>query len=134
MVFSLIAYEMCSNFKNDYTVTSYISFLGSLIKEANDVTELRKAGIIKNFLTTGSDQEVAQLFKEIRTELVPNPKIYARVSIDIQKYYESKLSRICQFLYHNYRNPLWTVIGILISVMALVFTAIQTWSPGGNRP
>ena len=44
--FNLIAYEMCSDFNNDYGVISYISFLDSLIDEANDVKELRKAGIL----------------------------------------------------------------------------------------
>jgi hypothetical protein len=33
---NLIAYEMCLDFENDFGVTSYISFLDSLIDEAND--------------------------------------------------------------------------------------------------
>ena len=44
--FNLIACEMCPDFNNDYGVFSYISFLDSLIDEANDVKELRKAGIL----------------------------------------------------------------------------------------
>ena len=44
--FNLIAYEMCADFNNDYGVISYISFLDSLIDEANNVKELRKAGIL----------------------------------------------------------------------------------------
>ena len=66
---NLIAYEMCLDFKNDFGVTSYISFLDSLIDEANDVKMLRKARILRNVL--GSDEEVAKLFNEIGTDLVP---------------------------------------------------------------
>ncbi|GMY19170.1 upf0481 protein, partial [Fagus crenata] len=66
---------MCPDFENNYGVTSYISFLDSLIDEANDVIELRKARILGNLL--GSDQEVAQLFNEIGRDLVPNPEIYS---------------------------------------------------------
>ncbi|KAL4607587.1 hypothetical protein ACB092_09G186300 [Castanea dentata] len=86
--FNLIAYKMCSDFNNDYGVTSYISFLDSLIDEANDVKELRKAGILYNLL--GSDEEVTQLFNEIGTDLVPNNKINSDVRSRIQKYYKNK--------------------------------------------
>ena len=55
---NLIAYEMCLDFKNDFGVTSYIYFLGSLIHEANDVKMLRETGVLYNCL--GSDEEVAQ--------------------------------------------------------------------------
>ena len=80
--FNLITYEICPDFKNDYGVTSCISFLDSLIDDANDVKELRKAAILYNLL--GSDQEVTQLFNEIGTDLVPNNKIYSDVRSRIQ--------------------------------------------------
>uniref|UniRef100_A0A2N9GFX4 Uncharacterized protein n=1 Tax=Fagus sylvatica TaxID=28930 RepID=A0A2N9GFX4_FAGSY len=73
---NLIAFEMCPDFENNYGVTSYISFLDSLIDEANDVIELRKVHILGNLL--GSDQEVAQLFNEIGRDLVPNLEIYSQ--------------------------------------------------------
>nr|POF17248.1 hypothetical protein CFP56_18364 [Quercus suber] len=65
---NLITYEMCLDFKIDFGITSYISFLDSLIDKANDVKMLRKAGILHNCL--GSDEEVAQVFNEIGTDLV----------------------------------------------------------------
>ncbi|KAK4580912.1 hypothetical protein RGQ29_024532 [Quercus rubra] len=60
---NLIAYEMCLDFQNDFGITYCISFLDSLIDEANDVKMLRKAGILYNCL--GSDEHVAKLFNEI---------------------------------------------------------------------
>ena len=53
---NLIAYKMCMDFKNDFGITSYVSFLDSLTDEANDVKLLRKARILHNCL--GSDAEV----------------------------------------------------------------------------
>ncbi|OMO60095.1 hypothetical protein COLO4_33942 [Corchorus olitorius] len=65
---NLIAYEMCPDFDNDFTVTSYICFLDSLIDEAEDVRALRDADILHNGM--GSDEEVAKLFNKMNTDLV----------------------------------------------------------------
>ena len=75
--FKLIAYEMCPDFDNDFGITSYISFLDSLIDEPKDVIDLRKAAILRNLL--GRDEEVALVFNEIGTDLVPNPE-YMKMS------------------------------------------------------
>ncbi|KAK5787186.1 hypothetical protein PVK06_041839 [Gossypium arboreum] len=74
---NLIAYEMCLDFKNDFTVTSYMCFLDLLIDNAEDVKDLRDASILYNRL--GSDEEVAKLFNKMNTDLVPNPMIYREV-------------------------------------------------------
>ncbi|RXH76806.1 hypothetical protein DVH24_019694 [Malus domestica] len=68
-----ITYELCTDFQNDYEVTSYIGFLSSLIDHADDVKHMRKRGILLNLL--GSDEEVAQLLKEMGIDLVPNNAI-----------------------------------------------------------
>ncbi|MBA0654798.1 hypothetical protein Goklo_021733, partial [Gossypium klotzschianum] len=74
---NLIAYEMCPDFDNDFTVTSYMCFLDLLIDEAEDVKDLRDAGILYNRL--GSDEEVAKLFNKMNTDLVPSPMTYSEV-------------------------------------------------------
>ena len=86
--FNLVAYEMCSDFENDYGVSSYISFLDSLIDDSKDVIDLRNADILCNFL--GSDDEVAQVCNEIGTDLVPNLEIYEGVKRRIQQYYDKR--------------------------------------------
>ena len=102
--FNLIAYEMCPDFDNDYGVTSYISFLDSLIDEANDVKELRKVGVLHNLL--GSNQEVAQLFNEIGTNLVPNLEIFSKVKSSRQKYYKNKfLTWTSQIIHDHFSSP-----------------------------
>ncbi|KAK4580917.1 hypothetical protein RGQ29_024537 [Quercus rubra] len=100
--FNLIAYEMCPDFNNDYGVFSYISFLDSLIDEANDVKELRKAGILY------CDEEVTQLFNEIGTDLVPN--MYSDVRSRIQKYYKNKVKTWISQAIHNHFSSPWTIL------------------------
>ncbi|KAM4079969.1 hypothetical protein ACB094_09G155900 [Castanea mollissima] len=87
-------------FDNEYGVTSFISFLDSLIDEANDVTKLRKAGILYNLL--GSDQEVTQLFNEIGTDL------------------------ISQAIHDHFSSP-WTILAFLGAFLALSLSFVQTW-------
>ncbi|KAM4091701.1 hypothetical protein ACJW30_09G156400 [Castanea mollissima] len=122
---NLIAYEMCLDFENDFGITSYISFLDSLIDEASDVKMLRKARILQNFL--GSDEEVAKLFNEIGTDLVPNPYIYKDVKSDIQGFYDCKCTTwMAQFIHDHFSSP-WTILAFCGVLLGLGLTAAQTW-------
>ena len=122
---NLIAYEMCLDFKNDFGVTSYVSFLDSLIDEPNDVKKLRKARVLHNFL--GSDEEVAHLFNEIGTDLVPDPEAYKEVKVKIQKFYDTKyMTWMAQFIHDHFSSP-WTIGAFLGVSIGLGLTAIQTW-------
>ncbi|KAE8098670.1 hypothetical protein FH972_016714 [Carpinus fangiana] len=122
---NLIAYEMCLDFDNDFGISSYLSFLDSLIDEANDVKYMRKAGVLHNFL--GSDQHVADLFNEIGTDLVPSAEAYKDVKFKIQKYYKSKwLTWMAQVRHDHFSSP-WTIIAFLGVLLALALTAVQAW-------
>ncbi|XP_075636934.1 UPF0481 protein At3g47200-like [Castanea sativa] len=130
---NLIAYEMCLDFRNDFEINSYIFFLASLISEANDVKILRKAGILYNFL--GSDEEVAQVFKEIGTDLVPNLAIYSDVKRKIRKYHDTWSSWMFRF-YHDHFAGTWSIAGFLGAVLALSLSGIQAWftvNPASER-
>ncbi|KAL4607590.1 hypothetical protein ACB092_09G186600 [Castanea dentata] len=122
---NLIAYEMCLDFQNDFAITSYISFLDSLIDEPNDVKMLRKAGILYNCL--GSDEEVARVFNEIGTDLVPNSEIYRDVRVQIQKHYKNQLMTWFAQVYHDYFSSPWTFMAFFGALLALALTVIQTW-------
>jgi len=130
MFMNLIAYEMCRDFKNDLGITSYISFLVSLIDEPNDVKHLRKARVLKHFL--GSDQQVAELFHEIGTNLVPNVEAYKDVKCQIQDYYDNWMVEVVN---KSFSNPMSLVTFLGTIVFALALSSIQTWytvfpSPG----
>uniref|UniRef100_A0A2N9FZI6 adenylate kinase n=1 Tax=Fagus sylvatica TaxID=28930 RepID=A0A2N9FZI6_FAGSY len=122
---NLIAYEICLDFENDFGVTSYISFLDSLIDEANDVKMLRKVGVLYNCL--GSDEEVAKLFNKIGTDLVPNTQIYSYVRLQIQKHYKNKwMTWMAQFFHNHFSSP-WMIFAFYGVLVGLELTGIQTW-------
>jgi hypothetical protein len=128
---NLTAYEMCPDFDNDFGVTSYVYFLRSLINHPDDVKELTKAHILDNFL---DNEEVAKLFNDIATDLVPNPEIYGYVKMNIQKCYNNNIYHIliklktwiAEVIYDHFSSP-WAIVGLLAASSALVLTAIQTW-------
>ena len=122
--FNLIAYEMCPDFENDFGITSYISFLDSLIDEPKDVIDLRNAGMLRNLLS--SDQEVAEVFNEIGIDLVPNLDIYRDVRVQIEKYYKMQsMTWISQIIHTHFKSP-WTVTAFLATFFVLGLGVVQT--------
>ncbi|KAM3690924.1 hypothetical protein ACB094_09G156800 [Castanea mollissima] len=122
---NLIAYEMCLDFKNDFEITSYISFLDSLIDESSDVKMLRNAGILYNWL--GSDVEVAELFNDIGNDLVPNDEIYSDVKRQIQDLYKKQdRTWIAQVFHEHFSSP-WTFTAFFAALLVLALTITQTW-------
>ncbi|XP_050381437.1 UPF0481 protein At3g47200-like [Argentina anserina] len=129
---NLIAYELCPDFQNDFGVTSYICFLDSLIDHAEDVQHLRSAGVLHNLL--GSDEEVAQLFNEIGTDLVPNSETYRNVTSRLEKHYKTKWKTwMAQFCHDHFSSP-WTIIAFLGVLAALGLSGIQTWYSISSPP
>uniref|UniRef100_A0A2N9ID76 Uncharacterized protein n=1 Tax=Fagus sylvatica TaxID=28930 RepID=A0A2N9ID76_FAGSY len=121
--FNLIAYEMCPDYENDYGVTSYIAFLDSLIDEAKDVMYLRKARILSNYL--GSDEEVAQLFNGIGTDLVPNSEIYEDVRSKFRTTTRRSGDWISEVLHTRFNSP-WTIMAFLAALFIVLATGAQT--------
>ncbi|KAK9067554.1 hypothetical protein SSX86_011665 [Deinandra increscens subsp. villosa] len=125
MLLNLVAYEMCSDDTNASWVTSYICLLDSLIDHSEDVKVLRKAGILDNRL--GSDEQVAQLFNEIGTDLVPNSFAYSDARFDIQKHYESKRNTWISQLKHEYIKTPWAFVALLVGLLGLFLSSVQTY-------
>jgi hypothetical protein len=122
---NLIAYEMCPDFENDYGICSFASFMDSLIDHPEDVKELRSKEILLNSL--GSDEEVANLFNIISTDLVPNTKTYIEVRSKIHKHYRNTCKTWIALGIHTYLNNPWTFIAFLAAFIALALTFVQTW-------
>ncbi|XP_021830263.1 UPF0481 protein At3g47200-like [Prunus avium] len=121
---NLIAYEMCPDFHNDFGVTSYICFLDSLIDHPDDVKHLRKKLILRNFL--GNDEEVAQVFNEIGTDLVPNNDIYSSVKDQIEVHYDNWGNRVMAQFFHEHFSSPWTGIAFLAALLAVGSSIVQT--------
>ncbi|KAF5473216.1 hypothetical protein F2P56_009841 [Juglans regia] len=123
--FNLIAYEMCSDFDNDCGITSYIAFLDSLIDNPGDVKLLRNAGILHNLL--GSDEEVAELFNEIGTDLVPDSAAYGDVKKEIQSYYRNQwMTWFAQVIHEHFSSP-WTIVAFIGVILGLGLSAVQAF-------
>ncbi|XP_076925530.1 UPF0481 protein At3g47200-like [Bidens hawaiensis] len=118
MLLNLIAYEMCSN--DDAWVTSYVCLLDSLIQDPEDVTVLRKAGVLENSL--GSDKEVVELFKKLGTDLVPNSLAYLEAKNKIQRHYESRSNALISQL------KLFSLFGVTSLLLSAVQTYFTIWS------
>ncbi|RDX99507.1 UPF0481 protein, partial [Mucuna pruriens] len=121
---NLIAYEMCPDFENDYGICSFVSFLDSLIDHADDVKALRSKEILLNSL--GSDEEVANLFNTISTDLVPDMGKYAHLRAQIEKHYKNKLRTWLALGCNTYFSNPWAIIAFLAAVFGLALTFIQT--------
>ncbi|KAL5578355.1 hypothetical protein UlMin_020054 [Ulmus minor] len=124
-LWNLVAYEMCpDNHNSEYGVTSYLSFLDSLIDSEEDVKDLRSACILRNHLS--SDTEVANLFNEIGYYVVSD-KTYSKVKWKIQRYCDSSWSKIVAPLLDGYFKNYWSFIALLGAMAALGLTAAQTY-------
>ncbi|KAL5567383.1 hypothetical protein UlMin_030547 [Ulmus minor] len=123
---NMIAYEMCpDNFRTDYQVSTYVCLLDSLIDHTNDVKDLRSAKIVYNLL--GSDEEVAQLFNEIATDLVRCPSLFNNVIAKIQRHYDNRVITWMAEAYNTHFSSPWTILAFLGALIALVLTFVQTW-------
>jgi len=121
---NLIAYEMCPDFKNDYVICSFVAFMESLIDHPEDVKELRSNGILLNCL--GSDEEVANLFNIIGTDLMINIDTYYNVRHKIHEHYCNRYKTWIAEGFHNHFSSPWTIIAFNAAIIALALTFIQT--------
>ncbi|TYI58583.1 hypothetical protein E1A91_D11G369900v1 [Gossypium mustelinum] len=121
---NLIAYEMCPDFKNDFTVTSYMDFLDSLIHEAEDVKELRGAGILYNRL--GGDEEVAKLIKKMNTDVVRSQTTYSEVKQQIYNHCKNMWIQYPAQAYHTCFRTRWTFSALVGAIAAFFVSSLQT--------
>ncbi|AES79228.1 DUF247 domain protein [Medicago truncatula] len=124
---NLIAYEMCPNFDNDYGICSFVAFMDSLIDHPEDVKVLRSKGILLNSL--GSDEEVAELFNIIGTDLVPNPETYFEVKAKMIDHYYKYRTGIVRGYYTYFRIAAF--IAIALTFIQTVFTVYPAFKKDG---
>ncbi|KAK2995069.1 hypothetical protein RJ640_028239 [Escallonia rubra] len=121
---NLIAYEMSPHTPNDFSVTSYIQCMKSLITHPDDVKVLRSNHILLDKLN--SDEELAKMYMEISIPRVNNA-IFMKVQEGIQKHYNSKAKTSISQMISRYLSSPWTAIGLLAATLLLVLTFLQTY-------
>ncbi|XP_027367956.1 putative UPF0481 protein At3g02645 [Abrus precatorius] len=129
---------MCPDVRYNYECCSFFSFMDSLIDTAEDVKELRLAGVFQNLL--GTDEDLAKLFNELGDDLptkmccdkfytlaVAYSKKYILVKEQIEKHYSNKWKTSLAQVYNTHFNTPWAMIAFLAALLALLLTLIQTW-------
>ncbi|KAL7197559.1 hypothetical protein ACSBR2_020153 [Camellia fascicularis] len=122
---NMIAYEMvsCTSIE-DLVITSYIDFMQLLIDNQDDVKELRSKHILFNAL--GSDQEVANVFKEI-TIFGTYVILYDDIKQRIQVHYNNTAKTwMAEFINKYFSRP-WTAIAFASATCLLVLAFLQTY-------
>lgn len=117
LLLNLAVYETCSQWYYG-RCTSYLCLMRSLIDKPQDVMELRSKGILRT--TIGSDDQIAQIFKEMATNLAPNAYAYNEVKSSVESQYRSTVKRwILQYKYRIYKKVVkYSVIyGIAVSAI-----------------
>jgi hypothetical protein len=120
LLLNLAAYETCAGWYDGWC-TSYVCLMRSLIDKPEDVKELRSKGILRT--TIGSDDQIAQIFKEITTNLAPNPSAYMEVKSSVESHYRSSVKRwILQ-----YKDPISTAVVKYSFIYGIALSAIQAY-------
>ncbi|KAK2999773.1 hypothetical protein RJ639_024160 [Escallonia herrerae] len=121
---NLIAYEMCPYTPNDFSVTSYIAFMKSLINHPDDVKVLRSNHILLSKLN--SDEELAKMYMEISIPTMNNA-IFMNVQERIQEHYNSRAKTWIAQMISRYLSSPWAAIALLAATLLLVLTFLQTY-------
>uniref|UniRef100_A0A2N9ELS8 Uncharacterized protein n=1 Tax=Fagus sylvatica TaxID=28930 RepID=A0A2N9ELS8_FAGSY len=126
---NLIAFEACAPI--DCTVTSYINFMNLLIANPKDVKALRSKRIIP---TLHSDEDVFTMFKEISatatataTNLLDDITMYQGVREKIEEHCNNKIKIWIGEMRHKYFSQPWPVISLLVAVVVIILTFLQTF-------
>ncbi|KAJ6677300.1 hypothetical protein OIU85_010462 [Salix viminalis] len=120
LLLNLAAYEACSFFFFA-TCTSYICFMRSLIDKSEDVKELRSKGILRT--TMGSDDQIAQIFKEMTTNLVPDSFAYRDVKNSVESHYRNTVKR---WILH-YNDPISKAVVKYSFIFGIAVSAFQAY-------
>ncbi|KAK1390674.1 hypothetical protein POM88_018852 [Heracleum sosnowskyi] len=128
---NLIAYEQCGHYEKH--ITSYIIFMDSLMKTAEDVDLLVKHGVIDNLL--GESKLVATLFNNLCKEVMEEQKdfYFAEICNDLNKYsktrihkWNSKWFKWKLILKEKYFSNPWSFVAFLAASAVIVLTVVQT--------
>ncbi|CAB4316869.1 unnamed protein product [Prunus armeniaca] len=109
---------------NNFGVTSYFSFLSSLIAHPDNAKHLRSAGILCNL--RGSGHALADLFHEIGPDLVLAHPMYNFINAKLEKHYKTKWKAwFAQFFEDHFSSP-WVMLAFTKALTALVLSGIQS--------
>ncbi|KAF5203052.1 hypothetical protein FRX31_007365 [Thalictrum thalictroides] len=104
-------------------VTSFVSFMDSLIDSAKDVSLLHSSGIIHNSI--GSEKAVANLFNGLSKGMTPDPegsveKVYGQLDDYCKRHWNEWRANL---IHAYFRNP-WAFLSLLAAIFLLLTTTL----------
>ncbi|KAE9451827.1 hypothetical protein C3L33_16272, partial [Rhododendron williamsianum] len=127
---NLIAHEEHLQDAGPKCITDYLTFLCCLINSANDVSLLRRCGILNNML--GDDKVVSAVFSKVSTCVFVSRGgfCYYEVFNDINVYCKCRHNIWMAKLRRDYFNGPWKIISFLGVVLLLLLSFAQTMLSG----
>ncbi|GFZ20509.1 hypothetical protein Acr_28g0012140 [Actinidia rufa] len=128
MFLNLMAYERLHVGAGN-EVTSYVYFMGTIIKNVRDVILLKSNYIIQNGI--GSEEAVVELFKSLSKGVMYNPNsIVGWVLRDINVHRRKPWVKYRANFFHGYHvstqwNP-WAYWSIIFAILLFTLTVVQT--------
>ncbi|XP_059631051.1 UPF0481 protein At3g47200-like [Cornus florida] len=122
---NLIAHEQYGGRSIVCYITHYCMFMDYLVDYAEDISSLRRDGIITNSL--GGDEVVSTMFSKLGYNININPYhfSYANIFNDVNKHCRKRQHIWMATLRHDYFNSPWAIISFLGAVLLLLLTIIQ---------
>lgn len=87
--------------------------------------ELRSKHVLFNRL--GSDEEVANVYKEISTFAVEDYGMYGDLTQSIEEHYKSKVKTWMAEFFHKHFSSPWTVVAFIAASFMVVSSFIQSY-------
>ncbi|XP_019106456.2 UPF0481 protein At3g47200 [Beta vulgaris subsp. vulgaris] len=127
ILLNVAAFEHCHLKISDAVIASYMVFMECLIKSPEDVSHLHRCGILQHLL--GHDSEVVDMFKNISKEILVDAQNghYAKLSEQVNAYYNQKSNRWRASLLHKYFNNPWAITSLVAAFILLLLTALQSF-------
>ncbi|XP_051148490.1 UPF0481 protein At3g47200-like [Andrographis paniculata] len=122
---NLIALEMSPGNPPDFTVTSYVNFMKSLVETSKDVKELREKLIL--FSTMVHDEDVVKVLEGIPTYGLDDYDSFVDVNRDIDEHCKSTGKTWMAEFSHNYLRSPWTITALIAATFVLCLTVVQTF-------
>ncbi|KAJ0806429.1 hypothetical protein HanPI659440_Chr02g0089341 [Helianthus annuus] len=120
-----MAFEQCYHHCSK-DITTYVVFMGCLMRTSADVSLLSEKKIIENYF--GTDKEISKFFNEVGKDVAFNIKnnYLKDLFVELNEYCKNGLRVNWAEFKHNYFGSPWITISAIAAFMVLFLTALQT--------
>lgn len=122
---NVIAYEMSPGTASEFEVLSYANFMKALTESVEDAKELQEKGILINRFQ--NQQQLVEELRGVDTFGMDNSEIFKEVKMEIEEHCNSKAKTWMADLIHTRFASPWTVIALIVAIILLCLTLVQTY-------